>query len=227
MSTGNSNFEAARAFVEFGLQEQSAGRRESASGPGSSRAAAAPTLALLQRLLRQYEITSVLDLGCGDWNWMQDLRLPQAGTDRQIRYLGWDASPELVDSLNSHHGQPGLIDFEVKDITTEPLPEVDLVIARDVLFHLPISQAEAVVTQVRRRARYFLSTAYLGELENQDIAGYLPIEGWGFHRINLNVAPFDLLEDLQEALREPLCSHKGQPRFVCLYAFDRDHSSAE
>lgn len=219
MSGTDSNFAAARSFADFGLSEKSAGRRESASGPGSSRAAAEPALRLLRRSLAERGIGSILDLGCGDWNWMRDLNLPSAGTDRVIRYQGWDASETLVADLQTEYGRPGLIDFATCDLTTAPLPPVDLVILRDVLFHLPLDLALRVVTRVRATSRYLLSTSFLGMAENADISPYLPIDGWGFHRINLNAAPFDLAETMLEAVREPLCSHKGVARFACLYGF--------
>lgn len=215
----DSNFDAARAFVEFGLSEQAAGRRESASGPGSSLAAAEPALRLLRRVLAERDVGSILDLGCGDWNWMRGLGLPEAGTGRKLRYEGWDASADLVAQLQADHGRPGEIDFLLRDITTAPLPQVDLVILRDVLFHMPVALATDLLARLRQSTRFLLSTSFLGMERNDDIQAYLPINGWGFHRINLNVAPFDLAETMQEAVREPLCSNKGRARFFCLYEF--------
>jgi SAM-dependent methyltransferase len=215
----DSNLSAARAFVAFGLSEQRAGRRESASGPGSSLAAAKPALNLLRRTLRHRHLASVLDLGCGDWNWMQALALPGVGRDLQVRYEGWEASPELVNELNVRHGRPGMIEFMARDITTAPLPKVDLIIARDVLFHLSVAQALPLVDRIRESCRYFLSTSFLGLKENGDISSYLPINGWGFHKINLNVAPFNLAESMEEAVREPMCAHSETSRYMCLYQF--------
>lgn len=220
MTEEESNFGAARSFVAFGLQEQRAGRRESASGPGSSRAAAQPALRLLRRTLRQRRVKTILDLGCGDWNWMQALELPGVGRALELQYEGWEASQELVSQLNARHARPGKIDFHVRDITTEPLPMVDLIIARDVLFHLPLLQAERLVQRIRQSCRFFLSTSFLGVHANADIEGYLPIEGWGFHKLNLNLAPFCLAETMEEAVREPLCTHSGSSRYICLYQFE-------
>lgn len=226
MSDPQSNFDAARAFAEFGLAKRATGARESASGPGSSQDAARPALQLLRRTLRQRPIRTVLDLGCGDWNWMQALGLPGVGQDLNIRYEGWDASPDLIAELTARHGQPGQIDFALRDITTAPLPQVDLIIARDVLFHLPLPQSVPLVARLRQSCRFFLSTSFLTEPDNSDIEGYLPIEGWGFYRINLNAAPFDLGGQMEEAVREPLCSHKGRNRYACLYGFPPDQDEA-
>lgn len=215
-----SNFDAARAFVEFGLREKRAGRRESASGPGSSRMAAEPTLKLLRRTLNQHKIHSILDLGCGDWNWMQELDLPDVGNGLQAHYTGWEANADLVDDLNARYGRSPLIDFAVRDISTETLPQVDLIIARDVLFHMPVAQTQALLERIQQSCRFFLSTSFLGVAQNVDIETYLPIENWGFHKINLNIAPFDLADHMEDAVREPLGTHSGNSRYICLYRFD-------
>jgi general secretion pathway protein M len=49
----STNFAAARAFAEYGLNEQRKGKRESASGPGSALAAIAQTLVLLDEITQE------------------------------------------------------------------------------------------------------------------------------------------------------------------------------
>jgi SAM-dependent methyltransferase len=214
-----SNFEAARSFAAFGLRERAAGRRESASGPGSARAAAEPALRLLRRTLKERDIRSILDLGCGDWNWMRDLGLPDPGLGQRISYEGWEANADLVQELTTRFGKAEEIVFALRDATTEPLPRVDLIIARDLLFHLPTALAASLVARIRTNCRYLLSTSFPATQQNGDIQPYLPIEGWGFHRINLDLPPFGLADHLEEAVEEPLCAHRGMRRFFCLYAF--------
>jgi SAM-dependent methyltransferase len=216
-----SNFVAARDFVAFGLEEKRAGRRESASGPGSSLAAAASTIRMLRRVLAEREIRSILDLGCGDWNWMRTLGLPHLNQGKDVRYLGWEANADLVAALESDFGQTGRIEFQLQDITTAAFPPADLIIARDVLFHLPIHLGRCVIDKIRSSCRFLLSTSFLNEPQNSDIQSYLPIENWGFYPINLNVSPYDLGSSLEEAAYEPLCDYKGKRRYVCLYAFQR------
>lgn len=220
MKKAKSNFDAAREFAEFGLRERQAGRRESASGPGSALASAEPTIELLRHVLKVERPRTILDLGCGDWNWMASLGLPHPEVGAEIRYTGWDSSAELVDDLTQRHGQPGLVDFEVCDITTEPLPVSDLIIARDVLFHLPRHLSKGLVRRIAESCRLFVSTSFLDVTENADVERYLPIEGWGFYQINLNRPPFDLGEHMERAIREPLCGVRGKSRFVCLYKFN-------
>lgn len=211
----DNNFAAAQAFVEFGLREQQAGRRESASGPGSAVSAAGESLSLLDAVVKEYAVTSILDLGCGDWNWMRHAGWRETAT---VHYEGWDAHPGLVERLTEQFGNERTR-FRLADITTAPLPKVDLVVCRDVLFHIRIDLAQKVVQRVRENRGLLISTSFLNLKSNADIRPYLPIENWGFYLINLDIAPFDLEPYRVRAIREQKCSSNGQPRSVCLYDF--------
>jgi SAM-dependent methyltransferase len=211
-----SNFEAARRFAEFGLKEKAAGRRDSASGPGSSAKASAEALDFLRGIIAEHDIGSILDLGCGDWHWMRKLGLPRPSGDKAVCYEGWDASEPMVASLNKEFGNE-TTSFKVRDITTEPYPKTELIIARDVLFHIDLAIVESMVGRIRGAARFFATTSFLGVTRNNNIEPYLPIEGWGFHKINLDIAPFDLAGNLVGCVEETACTHTGDRRFFCLY----------
>jgi SAM-dependent methyltransferase len=212
--TEATNFAAARAFVEFGLGRQREGKRESASGPGSALAAAAQTLALLNEIIQTLSITRILDLGCGDWNWMKEADWYRRAAP--IEYVGWEASAELVDQLEQRFGRPG-ISFHLKDIVLDAFPPADLVICRDVLFHLPRNLAVKVVEKAVRAGGLLLATTFPTQPFNADIVPYLPIENWGHYLINLDLPPFNLAPWLSRQVIEPLCGWGDLPRAVCLY----------
>ena len=213
-----SNFEAARAFAEFGLTEQAAGRRESASGPGSMLQAARPCLELLDQTIRDLAISSIVDMGCGDWNWMHQARW--FGEGWPVRYCGWEAHEELVERLNRTYARPG-VDFTLTDATQAELPSVDLVICRDILFHMPMKMARKLVKKIRANARYLLTTTYPAMTENEGPSVYLPIPGWGFYPINMDIAPFGLEPFKIAGVEEPLCGSDGMARHVGLYRFEQ------
>ena len=215
--TADSNFAAARQFVAHGRRRQADEGRESISGPGSFLEAAQPTMTLLNRVIEERQISSILDLGCGDWNWMRHMGL--AG--RNISYRGWDADPDLIAGLSRDHGKDDRIRFEMRDLTTELFPPNDLVIIRDVLFHLPHEMGQRVITRIRNASRYMIATSFLCQGQNPSWGDCAPveIEGWGFYTIDLCAPPFSLNPFLAEALREPLCSIRGKPRYVCLFDF--------
>jgi SAM-dependent methyltransferase len=222
----STNFAAARAFVEFGLGEQRKGKRESASGPGSSLAAVAQTLALLDETTRELSIRRILDLGCGDWNWMKEAHWYRSMSG--IEYAVWEASPELVDQLERRFGRPD-VSFHLKDIVEEAFPPADLLICRDVLFHLPTALALLVVNKAMKTGGFLLATTFPNQSINTDIKAYLPIKNWGFCQINLDLPPFNLVSFLRRQVIEPLCGSEDVPRAVCLYDFSshrRDRASS-
>lgn len=209
------NFPAARAFVDFGLSEQRKGNRESASGPGSSLAASAQCRELLDEITSTSRVTKILDLGCGDWNWMKEAHWYRS--EAPIEYMGWEANPELVSQLESRFGRPG-ISFHLKDIVTEDFPAADLLICRDVLFHLPSDLAVRVVDKARCSGGLLLTTTFPTQPENADIRPYLPIPNWGFYLINLDLPPFDLAPWRIRQVFE--ATHSGDiPRAVAIYDF--------
>jgi len=107
-----------------------AGQSQSRSGPGSDLEATGPFRAFLDRFLRNHELQSVVDVGCGDWT---STRLVDwHGAD----YLGLDVVPELINVNRMQYGRPG-VRFDLIDLSTDPLPTADLVLCKDVLQHLP------------------------------------------------------------------------------------------
>jgi SAM-dependent methyltransferase len=214
MTTPRSNFDAAKAFVEYGLSEKREGRRESASGPGSALSATTECLELLDEVIARHDIKTILDLGCGDWHWMR-LANWRKGKDI-VSYEGWDAHPGLVDHLNQLYGDERTR-FRLADITTEPLPQVDLVICRDVLFHLPLDLGARVVEQLKGRDTMLISTSFQNVGENAGIKPYMAIENWGFYHINLDIAPFGLRPYRLRAIPEAVSAILEHERSICLY----------
>lgn len=102
----------------------------SGSGSGSSAENTAAYRTFLQAYLVSNHITSVLDLGCGDW---QSSRLIDwTGVD----YCGVDVVGGLVERNNCKYGSDH-IRFERKDIVNDSLPLADLLIIKDVFQHWP------------------------------------------------------------------------------------------
>jgi hypothetical protein len=66
------------------------GAETSQSGLGSELDATASLRHDLAHLLRSFEVTSILDLPCGDFAWMAQMELSG------IRYLGADIVPDIV-----------------------------------------------------------------------------------------------------------------------------------
>ncbi len=108
---------------------------ETVSGVGSTLAATGAVRRELPAIIAEHGITSLLDAGCGDCNWITALIPPLP------RYIGVDIVPEIVSDLRRRYDRPG-IEFLGGDVTAMPLPQVDLVLARDCLVHLPIKAGD-------------------------------------------------------------------------------------
>jgi hypothetical protein len=158
------------------------GNSESRSGPGSTVRYTANLRQHLPALLEQFNITSVLDAPCGDFNWM---RLVVEAT--AIRYLGADVVADIVSS--NRRFESDRVAFVSLDITADALPKADLMICRDCLFHLSYAATRAFLENfVRADIPYLLTTTHKNpkRFVNRDIAT------GGFRRMDLFSSPYNL-----------------------------------
>ena len=156
------NFESAVEFSNFGWNQKNNGKRKVASGPGSSNESSVFTKKLILETIKDYNIKSILDLGCGDWTWMSKIR----NKFKDVSYEGWDASPAMVNTLIKKYGNENT-KFFIKDIVTSRYPKVDLIICRDVLFHLDESLTIKIIKKIK--TPYLISTSHLDVKRNTNI----------------------------------------------------------
>lgn len=126
---------------------------ESVNGRGSTKAMTRRLRERLPGLFVDYNVESVLDVPCGDWNWARLVCWDG------IEYLGWDVEPTLV-AQNKLEYEGDNVRFEcVNALTVREFPEADLIICKDFLFHLPTKAVEHVVDGlVSSGSRYLLVT---------------------------------------------------------------------
>jgi hypothetical protein len=93
----------------------------------------------LAALLRRLGIQSLLDLGCGDFNWMRLVDLAS------VEYLGGDIVPALIQHNVRRYGAAGRR-FVVMDMLRDSLPKVDLILCREGLVHFSFSDIEPNAT---------------------------------------------------------------------------------
>lgn len=77
-------------------------------------------------LFEKYQIKSIFDAGCNDCSWMEII-------SQYVEYHGGDISLGMVAEVWQNY--PSL-DVILHDITTDPIPKVDLLFVRDVTIHL-------------------------------------------------------------------------------------------
>lgn len=147
------------------------------SGRGSTPENTVQYRALVERLLQTLDVTSVVDIGCGDW---QFSHLINWGN---VDYLGIDTVPVVIEANRKRYGSRHR--FECADVTREALPSADLVILKDVLQHWPTAAIQAFLPRLEQY-RFVLVTNSSEEspLLNSDIAMT------GFRPLDLRQAPF-------------------------------------
>ena len=139
------------------------GDPESRSGPGSSVFRTRLIRPALSQLFRDLAVQSVLDVPCGDFNWMRLIEMPG------VLYTGADVVPEIVQrNLDLYSGRSRR--FVCLNMIVDPLPSADLILCRDGLVHLSFADIASALDQVRNSgARYLLATTFDAHLENCDI----------------------------------------------------------
>lgn len=158
--------------------------QESLSGQGSSLSATEHIRKELPVLFDDLKIKSVLDAGCGDCYWMQTM-----DTKNRL-YIGVDIVPDLIEKNRLHYGDQQHI-FLCLNLACDVLPQVDLMLCRDVLAHLDYQNACDMLRNFKKSGSTFLCiTTHKHNRENCDVhAGeHFPYD--------LTKQPFNLPEPL-------------------------------
>ncbi len=150
------------------------------SGEGSEVKYNWPYLAYLEEFIRDHDIKSVIDLGCGDWEFSKF-----ANWEKIDYYLGIDAVKRVVD-FNSKHYSSTKVHFKNGDFLKMDLPAADLVLCKDVLIHLSIAQIHKAIEIMSKYPYVIIVNTIPESEENIDIAT------GEFRRVNLDTAPFNL-----------------------------------
>lgn len=137
---------------------------ESRSGAGSSLVATASVRQALPQLFDELGVRSLLDAPCGDFNWIRHI---PGLTD--LTYVGGDIVKPLIEANRAKYSATGAT-FLHLDITTDPLPDVDLWLCRDCLIHLSNDDIALALANFKRSTiRYLLLTTHRHIDRNVDI----------------------------------------------------------
>ncbi len=168
---------------------------QSKSGPGSTISITRVIAAQITQILRQYNITSVLDAGCGDCNWISRIGPLHATFTEQrstIPYYGVDITPSQIEENEKCFKKSSAV-FLCGNLMNMSLPTVDLIICRDVLVHLNKEQILEILANFKStNSIYFLATTFPKHDNNTplDRVG-------GFWPVNLEIPPFNLGKPLE------------------------------
>jgi hypothetical protein len=149
------------------------------SGGGSTLGATTAIRKQLPTLLNDLSCKTFVDVGCGDFTWMQEVEL-------ECDYVGVDIVPAVISENIARHGSRRRR-FLAVDATCDALPEGDVVLCREMLFHLSLKDVRLVLENILSSPRrYLLLTTDEKTLFNSDIAT------GDFRILNLMRTPFNL-----------------------------------
>ena len=157
---------------------------ESLSGSGSETQNVKNIINALPDILSEINAKSILDIPCGDFNWMKHVDLSS------VNYIGADIVEDVIERNKRYEDEN--IKFIVVDICASNLPKVDMIFSRDCLVHLSNKDIKNAINNVKESgSSYFLSTTFTKRKKNKDIKT-------GFWRpINLQLEPFNFPEPIE------------------------------
>jgi hypothetical protein len=185
---------------------------ESVSGWGSTLSFTEGLRPALAEILRKLDVRTFLDAPCGDFNWMQQVPLPEG-----CQYIGGDIVAPLIDRVASQYTNDRRR-FQVLNILQDDMPPADLWLCRDCLFHMPLDAVmHALENSLRSNIRFYLITSLRNPI-NHDIP-------FGKYRpLNLQAEPFSLPEPL---LSLPDYTENSPKRYLCLWSQDQVRAAVE
>ena len=143
----------------------------------------------LPKLLRKYGVASLIDLPCGDQNWISNVPLDN------ITYVGADIVRDLITNNTEMYGSKTRSYVEL-DITREIPPRADLILCRDLLVHLNTKQIYSALQNIKRSGSIFiLTTTFTDNRAYKNLPIFTQSVGW--RAINLQAAPFNFPEPLE------------------------------
>ena len=155
--------------------------QESISGIGSTEIVTNELVDRLGAFLKSVDCQQLVDIGCGDFNWMRKVQ-------GDFKYVGIDVVSKVIDANNAVYGSSRRR-FICIDATREAIPPGDVALCRDVLFHLSFQDGLQLLRNVKIEGfKYVLLTNDKSIWFNSDI------HSGGFRLINLFKSPYRLPE---------------------------------
>ena len=157
--------------------------KESLSGPGSTLENTKILRNSLNQIIKKYKIKSILDAPCGDCNWIQ-LVIKK----NKVNYIGGDIVKECI-THNKLKFKNKKFSFKELDITKDKLPNTDLFICRDFMFHLSFKDNKRFLKNIKKLKTKFIlisnhSRSEKGKIFNRDI------KSGDFSKINFFKYPY-------------------------------------
>ena len=210
--------ELEKIFTEIYLSNKwNMGQNESKSGLGSTLNYTESIRINLVKIIKEYNITNIIDTSCGDWHWMKSIKY-----ELGCKYTGIDIVKDIID-INTKTYSTESIKFIHGDFLSiiKILPDnsIDLILCRHTLEHLATEYNLDFIKECKRVTKYLLLTT-------KKISETLPInkelnEKESYRPINLELTPYEELlnkykiKKIYDGPSDIIDNEMG----ICLYKF--------
>lgn len=180
---------------------------ESVSGGGSTMDATKTVREQIPFIIKQYKIESMLDIPCGDYNWMKEV-------EKDCLYIGGDIVEDIIANDNKKYGSDK-VKFEVLNMTQDNLPKVDLIFCKDCLQHLSHKNVAAALNNFKKSgSKYLLVSSFPKTWRNHDIydGDYRPL--------NICKKPFCLPKPIYKFRELSIAEGVESDKYMYLYELD-------
>ena len=193
------------------------GQTESKSGLGSTLNFAMSISNNLLQVIHDYNIKTMIDTSCGDWNWMKRIQ------PNLCNYIGIDIVESIIDTNQKNYSDSKTAfictDF-LSFLKLQPDNSIDLVFCRHTCEHLPIDYILEFFVECKRVSKFLLLTTKRTSSDepcNQELS----FPSCTYRPINLDMPPFDSLLTpyfVQKIYDGPTSQYDPQ-MFIYLYKF--------
>jgi len=150
------------------------------SGPGSTLKNTSKCSQVLNSFIYNYNCKSILDLGCGDLNWISKTPF---FNDYNIKYTGVDVVETII---NKHKLNYPTKTFLCRDLVNyKDIKFHSLIILRDVIFHLKNEEILSIFENIKHKFDFILITSCKNK-KNKDT-----FNKWHYSPKNIHMAPFN------------------------------------
>lgn len=157
----------------------------SVSGRGSDLDQTKTLIKELPILFEDLNIFSILDIPCGDFNWIKKINL------NKYQYIGADIVKEIIDNNKKLYEKEN-VSFKNINLIEDALPQVDLILVRDCLVHFSYNDIFKALNNIcRSGSKYLLTTTFTNRQSNENI-----ITG-KWRTLNLQLKPFYLSKPIK------------------------------
>lgn len=165
----------------------------SVSGPGSDLTQTGVISQEIPALIKELNARVLLDAPCGDFYWMQYVKMDLE------KYIGVDIVEGIIKKNKLIHSSK-TIEFSKKNIIKDSLPRADIILCRDCLVHFSFKHIfYSIKNFCKTKSNYLLTTTFPGHQHNVDI-----LTG-EWRPLNLQLPPFNFPKPLR--LINEKCTH--------------------